>query len=450
MTDAAEVPQRRLSVVHLTLLIPWVVAVIGAWQEIEDNSFLWHVRAGTLQGDHGAVLTEDPFSFTMLGESWRTQSWLAELGYGWAEGLFGLDFVPYLLLMTTLLVFTGVGLIAFRKSSSVTSTALVIVLGVFVLVSFLAPRPVILSYLLMTLVILAWDRVGMRWALPFLFWIWASVHASFVIGLAFVALSLIMDRRWRQIPTLVLSGLVTLATAHGVGVVGYLLHFQKNSDALQYLTEWRSPSLEDPIFLAFLASVAMIVVGAFRGRIRSRHLWIVVPFLILGMSSVRAMPIAWLSLVPLMAASVEGLEWRPGSSQSWVVTGITAGVIIVLPFFLTSRGGLSTTRFPIEAANQLDSVRTFHDDVVGGYLIWDQGPQRLVYVDDRAELYGDRLGELVALRQGEVDWTTVFERDGIEQVLLRRDEPLVQDLEEGGWVVSYEDENFTILKPTKA
>jgi hypothetical protein len=162
------------------------------------------------------------------------------------------------------------------------------------------------------------------------------------------------------------------------------------------------------------------------------------------------MPIAWLGLVPIFAASLEGLEWRPRLSQSRVVAGIMAGVIIGLPFFLTSRGGLSTTRFPIEAANHLDSVRTFHDDVVGGYLIWDQGPERLVYVDDRAELYGERLGELVALRRGEVDWRTVFERDGIEQVLLRSDEPLLEDIEDGGWVVSFEDENFTILRPAEA
>ena len=41
-------------------------------------------------------------------------------------------------------------------------------------------------------------------------------------------------------------------------------------------------------------------------------------------------------------------------------------------------------------AERLADVPTFHDDSTGGYLIWAEGPERLVYIDDRAELYGER------------------------------------------------------------
>ncbi|HSM46149.1 MAG TPA: hypothetical protein VK969_14135, partial [Acidimicrobiia bacterium] len=116
MTGAAAQSARRLSIAHLALLLPWIAVAIDAFRPIVDNSFLWHVRAGTVQLERGSVLTTDPFSFTLGGEPWRTQSWLVELLYGWAEGLSGLGFVPIMLLVVPTLTFLGIGLIAYRDS----------------------------------------------------------------------------------------------------------------------------------------------------------------------------------------------------------------------------------------------------------------------------------------------------------------------------------------------
>jgi hypothetical protein len=95
----------------------------------------------------------------------------------------------------------------------------------------------------------------------------------------------------------------------------------------------------------------------------------------------------------------------------------------------------------------LADVRTFHDDSAGGFLIWAQGPERLVYIDDRAELYGERMLEYVRVRDLERDWEPVFDRDGIEQVLLRSDEELIGELEAAGWLRTYEDDGFVVLSP---
>ena len=447
MSQAAESPHgRRISIAHLVLLIPWVALVVGSWSQIEDNSFLWHVRAGSLQADQGVVFTTDPFSFTMFGEPWLTQSWLVELLYGWLEVLTGLGFVPYMLLLVTALTFVAIGMTAYGKSQSVPATALVVIASVFALVSFLVPRPVVFSYLLMALVILAWDRPSTRWAVPFLVWIWAAAHASFVIGLAYIGLTLIMNREWREWPKAVVAGLVTLGTAHGLGVATFLLDFGVSSEALQYLSEWRKPDLIEPAFLPLAGGVVLIVIGAFRNRIFPRHLWLVVPFLLLGMTSVRAIPAAWLALVPLVATSLSGLEIGARPSQRRGVAAIFAILVLVLPFLLIADAQLSSTRFPIAALPALEDVPTFHDDVVGGYLIWAE-PERLVYVDDRAELYGPRLGELVRIRRGELDWEPIFRRDGIEQVLLGVGEPLTESLIDAGWQATYSDGSFAVLRP---
>lgn len=446
MTETASQPSgRRLSLAHLVLIVPWIALVIDAWAPIRDNSFLWHIRAGELQRASTEVLTADPFSFTVLGESWLTQSWLGELAYSWSEDLSGLGFVPPMMLVLTTITFLGIGLISYRFSGSVPATALTLILSSVLLISFLVPRPVIFSYALFVLVILAWERPRARWALPLLFWIWASVHGSFVIGLAYVGLSLLMKKEWRALPTAIVSGLVTLVTAHGLGVISMLLAFAESRETLALLTEWRKPDLLSVIVLPFVIGLVIIVVGAFRGHINPTHLWLVVPFTLLGLSATRAIPPAWIGLVPLIGLAMKGLTVGGRELFSRGPAMVFAALILVLPFLVKSDGSLDDEHLPVAAADGLIDVPTFHDDRTGGYLIWLDGPERLVYLDDRAELYGTRIAEFVAVRNGELPWEPVFARDGIEQVLLRADESLLDDLRASGWVSVHQDAEYVVL-----
>ena len=320
MNKASMAPSRRVSVAHLALLVPWVALVIAAWSPLRDNSFLWHVRAGTIQLDGGQVLTADPFSFTMLGEQWLTQSWLADLLYAWSEGVSGFGFVAPMLLLASSITMVGIGLIAYRASQSVTASAIVLILSSILLTSFLVPRPVIFSFGLFVLVILAWERPAARWAVPFLIWLWASVHGSFAIGLAYVVLSLIVRREWRWLSVPAVGGALSLATAHGLGVVAMLVAFGRARDTLSLLSEWRRPELWSAVFLPFAVGVVIIVLGAFRRRITPNHLWVLVPFLLLGLSATRALPPAWIGLIPLVGLALGEMSAGSGrrfSSRLW-------------------------------------------------------------------------------------------------------------------------------------
>lgn len=448
MTETASAPSpRRFSIAHLILLIPWVAIVIDAWAPIRDNSFLWHIRAGELQATGGVVLTEDPFSFTMLGESWLTQSWLAELFYSWGENITGgLGFVPWMMLLMTTVAFVSVGLVAYRRSGSLMSTAIVLLLTVVLMISFLVPRPVIFSFALFGLVAVAWEYPRFRWTLPFLFWIWASVHGSFAIGLAYVGLSLIARREWRWLPTAIVSGLVTLLTAHGWGVVTMLLDFADVQETLGLLSEWQRPGLTDPVFIPFVLGVLLILIGLVRRRLRPGWLWVAVPFLFLGTTSLRAVPPAWLGVAPVVASALGPIKFGTARRVSMGPAVIFAAVVFVLPFLIRGDGALSEDRFPIAAASELEDLPTFHDDRAGGFLIYESGPEFLVYIDDRAELYGERMAEFVAVRDGEMAWEPVFERDGIEQVLLPLDSDLAAEIEAQGWENVFEDEGFVVLR----
>ena len=448
MTMTAVQPSvRRFSIAQLALLVPWVAIAIDAWKPIRDNSFLWHVRAGTIQAQAGEVLSEDPFSFTMPGADWLTQSWLVELVYGWLEGFSGLGFVPWMSLAVNLVTFLGIGLIAYRLSRSVTATVFVLVLSTMVLLSFMVPRPVIFSYALFVLVILVWDRPSLRWAVPFLIWLWASAHGSFAIGLAYIGLTLLMRREWRALPSAFIAGGASLLTPHGIGVVEILMNFSQARDTLSLMSEWRRPTLDEPLVIAFAGGVVFVVIGAFLRRIEPRHLWILVPFLALGLTALRAVPPAWLGIVPLVSLSLYGLSIGSKGRMSNISASIFVLVVFALPFLLTDDGELDGERLPVDASAHLEPVRTFHDDRTGGFLIWSNWPEMDVYLDDRAELYVDRLQEFLAVRTGETEWRPIFDRDGIEQALLFADEPLTDTLIDSGWQLTYEDETYVVLRP---
>jgi hypothetical protein len=126
---------------------------------------------------------------------------------------------------------------------------------------------------------------------------------------------------------------------------------------------------------------------------------------------------------------------------------VVGAAILLLPFGLVTSWTWDEERLPVAAAARLEDVRTFHDDLSGGYLIFDQTLTEGVFIDDRAELYRDRIQEYVEVREGRRDWREVFERDGIEQALLREGEPLVGWLEDAGWSASYRDDYFVIMRP---
>jgi hypothetical protein len=446
MAEAVGPASRRFSLAQLLMGIPWVAIVVDAWAPIRDNSFLWHVRAGTAQEAAGSVLTGDPFSFTSGGEPWRTQSWLAELLYAWGEGVSGLGFVPVMMLITTSVAMLGIGLISYRKSRSAVVTVLVLLLSTMLLVRFLVPRPVIFSFALFPLVILAWENPKARFTLPFLFWLWASAHGSFVIGLGWAFLSMLMERQWRRLPVFLTAGVATLLTAHGLGVLEVLLEFTQAGDNLALLTEWRKPEPLSAVFTPFLIGAGLLVVGGARHKIEPRHLILIGPFLLLGFTSTRAVPPAWLGLVPMIALALDGMWLEIPRRFSRAATAVFAVFLLGIPLLVKGDGQLDRERFPVAAADHLESLRTFHDDRVGGYLIYERWPEMQVFIDDRAELYDDLMTEFVAVRSGEADWRPLFEREGIAQALLGVDDDLVTRLQESGWETVYSDDRFVVLR----
>jgi len=437
----------RPSVAHVALLLPWVLAIIAARLPVRDNSFLWHVTAGRLQIGTSSVLTTDPFSFTYGGAAWRTQSWLLDLAYAWLDDRFALGYAGVLVAVSALATYSLLLLAVWRVTSSVEATALVGVMTAWLSAIFLNPRPVLVSYLLLAITVAVCLDRRLRWVLPALVWVWASVHGSFVLGIGYVVLDGLRRRDRRAMIDVSSMTIAATLTAHGLGVWELLVRFLESSDALDLITEWRTPDFTGVALLPFLVGIVLLIVAGMRGTLSGGDLWVLVPFLVFSMTATRAVWPAWIPLAPMAALALRDIPAASRSSRPATnrVLALATAAVVILPLLIPITGSFSE-EFPVEATAELIDAPTFHDDRTGGYLIYAMGPDFEVFVDDRAELYGaDHLRDVVATRSGTPEWRSVFEEWGITQALIRPDDGLVQALEDDGWSTTHVDEEYVVL-----
>jgi hypothetical protein len=436
-------------VVHLFPLVPIFIIALLASQPIRDNSLLWHVRAGAIQFAEGAVLVADPFSIEKMGTAWRTQSWLLELLYTQLDGgSTSLAWVSVFVFVVGAITAAVIGISIYRRTRSPITLSIAMIGMIWLAGPFLQPRPVIVSYLLLALlVVVVQNRAAAVWLIIPIIWIWAAVHGSWVIGGGLIVLELLRtsDRR------LLKAGFAALAatqlTAHGFGVWEILLDFLGAQGALALIEEWQTPDFTDLLQAPYLLLVVGIIVAGMRGKLSPRDLIVILPFLFFGMTSRRAVFPAAIVLAPWASMALPPLK-VPRSKVSPAVVGVAMaffGLLVLTPLMFRPLGVLDSGRFPspeIQAA--MDGRSLFHDDVVGGFIIYDEWPERLTFIDDRAELYGEEFFlQFTEAREGQYE--DLFDEHGFDAALTKEDWILTERLRSDGWIPIVENDSMVLF-----
>lgn len=167
-----------------------------SYRPVNDPDFGWHLRVGQIEVATGVVPKHDIFSWTMPHYPWVGQEYLSDAIY----------YVLYRLGGGTLLLsllYVAIGFLIFiillpRVSGSPDweDSMLIGLSAFFVSRPFFGVRSQVLGWLGFLLVWLLWAKyreTGRRtwpWVLPFVFFVWANLHASFPIG--FVLLGILM------------------------------------------------------------------------------------------------------------------------------------------------------------------------------------------------------------------------------------------------------------------
>jgi hypothetical protein len=237
-------------------------------------------------------------------------------------------------------------------------------------------------------------------------------------------------------------------TAHGLGVWEILTSFLLNRGALDFIAEWAAPDLLSIAVAPYVLVLVALMVALARNRLGVRDLWVVIPFLVFGLTSARAVMPAAIVLVPFAASvwpSEMGAAARIPSPGPARINLVIAGLLVLAPLAVVAGfEGIDEKRFPVQAATSLSSQRVWHDDATGGYLIY--AGRLPVFIDDRAELYGEEFfRDFVATRRGVPDWQSVFDDYHIEQALVSSEAGLAAAMTDEGWPVQYSDDRWTVF-----
>jgi hypothetical protein len=462
-----------------------------------DPDLYWHLKAGEYIVQNMTLPYSDVFSYTMQGREWVLHEWLAEAVFyavSHVAGLRGLwAFVAALYAVTFFVLYR-----VCEKALASATAALVVALLFFApFVAFATPRPQIFTYLLFLVyltILLNWKYAGKvkaLKALPVLMVLWVNLHGAAIVGVALLALFVgceavrlhgsttrdpVKMRAWKALA--LWSAIAAFATLLNPRFADYWLYpfYVLNLKvAISTISEWQSPNFHSLFFKYFLA----LFLGYFAVLVYSRRkpdlTEFAVPlfFIAAGFTSVRHLPLACLASAPFFAASWKSLALPPvrlGPMGNWMGKArlnrdlddrhvpylnllLLCGVVAAMVYSHSRRpnDGIMDAMMPVKAADFVVasglSGRMFNEYGQGGYLMYRLYPQIRVFIDGRADMYGDDfIKEYLEIVGGTPDWKEKFDRYGIDFAVLPRALPLRQLLLAGkDFRLVYDDQRYSVL-----
>src|ERR1019366_8900419 len=85
-----------------------VIMALPVTRTIQDPDFWWHLRAGQLIIQHGGLLGNDPFTYTVVNHHWTMHEWLNEVFFAVEYAIGGLGLIVLILSAVTWLGFLPV------------------------------------------------------------------------------------------------------------------------------------------------------------------------------------------------------------------------------------------------------------------------------------------------------------------------------------------------------
>ena len=482
-------PFDRLLFVSTLLLI-----FIMAARAPVDTDMWWALRAGKETWGQKAPYTIDTMSYTFEGTYWNSHSWLFDLLlYGcYAAGhYYGLTFLVAILAAGTM------ALVWLQIPGPALFRSILILFSGLVVAPAWTQRPQIITMLLLsfTCLVLFWYQRQQRdwlWALPPMMILWANLHAGYTLGLMAMGLVIageIADHLlfnntefrldWFQIRKLILisiaCGFAALLTPHGFGtwkIAFSTIGMQVND----IISEWTSPDFHQASMIPFLISllVLLFVFGYRKKQIKASSLFTAVWFTYFSLTSRRhiagyaitVMPILGRNLWPILKEWLISIkkflndyapQWfkprslpKKSKENKWInlilisILGfLAAGKVIYAAHPVLMQQIYLPTVYPIEAIEMIKEKQyeghIFNDYNIGGFLTWET-PDIPVYVDARADLYGDDfLLEWLEITNGNQPWEPVVEKWNIGFVLIDPDRRLAQTLHDSDqWHIEYQ------------
>jgi hypothetical protein len=461
----------------------FVAAVLprATWPLI-DGDVWWHIRQGEEVLRGGAVPHVDTWSIVGAGRAWTSQDWGANviLAAGNSLGPWGQTALSFLFGALTVLAFWILWrAIATRVPGIGWSSRIIwLSLGLALAGPVMGVRVQVLDLLLATGVIwICWRYLvdpRRHWliGLPALTVVWANLHAGWVLVFLLGGAVLVgetIDRLLRRHPDgtpltwpqlrdlglgLVLSAAALVLNPNGVDLYAYPFETLGITALSRYVMEWFPASL-DTLFGQLLAGfvvVAVIPTLVFgRRRLRSADALILVGLTMMAFGAIRFLlitgpiggAIAAVVLAPIISETGLGRRLspilarlaRPRTGRLGALNGALIGVLVLVGLGVallrvspSAQAAEIARSLPAGAVDWMDAhhagERIFNRYEWGGY-IGQHRPQYPIFMDGRADVYGDELLRMyVSIIGLEGDPQVLFDRYGIDHAVFPPDTPL--------------------------
>ena len=448
-----------------------------------DGDVWWHIRAGEEVLRSGRVPSVDTWSIVGAGRPWVSQDWLANvlLAAGNSLGPWGQTALS--------LLFGGIAVLAFwilwraiaLRVPEIGWVSRVIWLSIGLALGgpVMGVRVQVLDLLMAAVVLwICWRYLvdpRRRWliGLPLVAVVWANLHAGWallflIVGAVLVgeAADRLLGRQLIAAPPLSWGrqrdlGLAMLAAAaalainpNGGALYGYPFYTVGITALNRYVMEWFPASLGD-LFGQMLA--AFVVVGVLpalvlgRGRLRTADALILVGLCVMAWRAIRFLlivgpigaAIVAVVLAPILSQTALGRRFAPilarlsgpaVKGRGWLHAGL-AGLLVALGLSISvlrvsppAQAAEIARVLPAQAASWLDAheqgTRLFNRYEWGGYL-GEKRPEQLVFMDGRADVYGDALLQMyVSIIGVDDDPKVILDRYAIDHAVFPPDTPL--------------------------
>ena len=401
-----------------------------------DPDLGWHLKVGEEISLTQQVPNQNLYNYTYTG-NWVDHEWLSDFLVYKTYTTVGYKALVTIFAFIILLVLIGLNLYIKKKFKGKTSFFIVATLE---LLGILAALPhfgvrmqeVALLFLLAILVLIEVYNKKEDWRylliLPPLFYLWANLHASFLIGLAILfswlvvkiieriiskkekCLLLINEDKvisrfgyWIFLFFSFLSFLVTLITPYGLGLYEFLISY-KNKAYLSLIQEWL-PQYSYPfyykqvIYLA-LGTIVIIFILYFAYRHKKKiDIWPVFltsVFIIFSFKSRRHFPLFFVASLPLMAEfysdffldlkKVAYITWLKGVTLLCLLLVMVVQALNIIPNHDPFNS--YCLKYPCGAKDFLQENRQYLGGNIfnyygwGGYFIWTI-PEKKLFIDGR-------------------------------------------------------------------
>lgn len=488
--------------------LAWIVAFIGVLTRGRkmmnfDGDLGRHLTIGKYILEHLTIPRYDLFSFTMLGEPVTPHEWLSQVVFALAHNLAGFAGV---ILVCALVIATAFWVV-YKRIRMNTNSLIIALLVAFLAMTSSAlhwlSRPHIFTFLFLALWIAVLDRMARGkvrnwWLLPLLMVFWANFHGAFIAGFMtwfLFGFGVLLDQIWGKKPlqeglpprfwsSYLLGGGVSLLASFfnpaGIGIWGTSVGYLGESFLVDMTQEYQSPDFHLYRMWPFLLFIVLLLIlFALNKRDRKfRDLVPAVAWMAMGLYSSRNIPLFAIVSAPLLAVELDTLLITAAEKFKWVaklkkvddryvamdgqLKGFVWPVLIVVLAVVGLSLGLTfdfqqsgytydPEVFPVDAVAWLEEHpqdgNMFNYFIWGGYLLYEEWPDELVFIDGQTDFYGEALTRQYLEVLMAVDgWEDILAEYDVAWAILPPEEVvthlMVVDL---GWQEVYRDDVAAIV-----